>query len=226
MSNWDRFVSTFLDMNVAERYLPALIHGLGVTLAGGIAVVGTGIATGLMLALLRTLKFAPLNFLIIAFVDVFRALPPLAIILIVYFGLPNVGILLPGFVVLWLCLSLVLSAFSEEIFWAGITSVAEGQWMAGRATGLTFFQTLSAIILPQAIRLAVPPLTNRTISITKNLALGSAIGVNEILGEASSGLSMSSNATPLTVGAGLYVLVFIPLIIVSRLLERRFERRG
>ena len=76
------------------------------------------------------------------FADVFRALPPLVIVLLVYFGLPNVGINLSSFAVLWLTLSLVLAAFCEEIFWAGIVSVPKGQWEAARSTGLTFLGTL------------------------------------------------------------------------------------
>jgi len=180
----------------------------------------------MLLASLRTLGIRAINIPIILFVDIFRALPPLAIILVIFFGLPNVGIVLPSLVVLWISLGAVLAAFSEEVFWAGITSVPQGQWMASRSTGMTFGQTLFSIILPQAVKLAIPPLTNRTISITKNLALGSAIGVNEILGQANSALSMSSNATPLTMGAFLYVLVFAPLILASRMLERRYQWGG
>ena len=141
------------------------------------AVVVTGIALGLALAIVRAFALGPLNALIVVFVDVFRALPPLVLVLLVYFGLPNVGINLPSFAVLWLVLSLVLAAFAEEIFWAGILSVAEGQWEAARSTGLSFAQTLAYVVLPQAVRLTVPPLTNRTIAITKNTALGTVIGV-------------------------------------------------
>ncbi|HEV2557944.1 MAG TPA: amino acid ABC transporter permease [Microvirga sp.] len=225
MSNWERFVATFLDPVVAARYFPDILAGVGVTLAAGIAVVITGIALGLSLAVLRALAWRPVVWLVVAFVDILRALPPLVLLLIVYFGLPNVGVVLPSFVVLWLVLSAVLAAFSEEVFWAGITSVNRGQWLAARATGMTFLQSLVWVILPQAVRLAIPPLTNRTISITKNTALGSAIGVSEILGRATSAQAFSGNATPLTIGAVLYILVFIPLVLTSRWLERRYGWR-
>ena len=223
MSKWDLFVFTFLNADVASRYWLQIVQGLSVTIFVGLAVIVTGIGMGLVLAAVRALEIRPVNTMIKLFVDLFRSLPPLAIILVVYFGLPNIGIVLPGLVVLWLSLGCVLTAFAEEVFWAGITSVHPGQWMAARSTGLGFGQTLIWVILPQAVRLAIPPLTNRTISITKNLALGSAIGVSEILGQANSALSMSSNATPLTIGAFLYVLVFVPLIVFSRLLERRYR---
>src|SRR5439155_254454 len=93
----------------------------------------------------------PMNALIVVFVDMFRALPPLVLVLLVYFGLPNIGINLPSFVVLWLVLALVLAAFAEEIFWAGILSIPKGQWEAARSTGLGFLGTLAYIVLPQAI---------------------------------------------------------------------------
>lgn len=225
MSNWDRFVATFLDVGIAAHYLPDLLAGAAITLLLGIAVVASGIGLGLALASLRTLNWRPLNVLMIVFIDVCRALPPLVIILIIFFGLPNIGIVLPSFVVLWLSLSAVLAAFSEEVFWAGITSVPPGQWMAARSTGLSRGQTLLYVVLPQAVRLAIPPLTNRTISITKNLALGSAIGVNEILGRAMSAQAFSFNATPLVLGAFLYVLLFVPLVVTSRWLERQYGWR-
>jgi polar amino acid transport system permease protein len=225
MSNWDRFLATFFDLEIAARYMPDLLAGAVISLLLGIAVVVTGIGFGLVLASIRSFGSRIANFFIIVFIDLFRALPPLVIILIIYFGLPNVGIVMPSFLVLWLSLSAVLASFAEEVFWAGITSVPGGQWMAARSTGLTRIQTLIYVVLPQAARLAIAPLTNRTISITKNLALGSAIGVNEILGRAMSAQAFSFNATPLTIGAFLYVLIFLPLVIGSRWLERQYGWR-
>ena len=150
----------------------------------------TGLALGLALAVIRAFQVKPLNALIVVFVDMFRALPPLVIVLIVYFGLPNVGISIPSFAVLWLVLSLVLAAFAEEIFWAGILSVPKGQWEAARSTGFSFLGTLAYIVLPQAVRLTVPPITNRTVAITKNTALGTVIGVPEILNQATTAQSL------------------------------------
>jgi polar amino acid transport system permease protein len=206
MTAWDRFVFTFFNAEVAARTWRDVASGLGVSVLAGLAVVAAGIGLGALLAGLRSFGFRLANAPILVFVDVFRALPPLAIILVVFFGLPNVGVTLPSLVVLWLSLSLVLAAFAEEVFWAGITSVPQGQWLAARSTGLSFTGALVHVVFPQAFRLAIPPLTNRTISITKNLALGSAIGVDEILGRASSELSLTSNATPLTIGAAFYIL--------------------
>ena len=222
MEGLDRFTASFLDPGVAARYGPGILGGVAVTIGIGLAVVVTGIAAGLGLAVLRSLGNRLVGFVIVGLVDVLRALPPLVIILVIYFGLPSIGIVLPSFVVLWLSLSAVLAAFAEEVFWAGITAVPQGQWMAARSTGLTFGQTLAEVVLPQALRIAIPPLTNRTIAITKNTALGSAIGVSEILGRAMSAQSFAGNATPLTIAAFLYLLIFLPLVVASRSLERRY----
>ena len=205
MEGWSRFLDTFFNWMVIERYLPAIMKGVVVTIEIAAAVVVAGILFGLALAIVRAFRVLAVNALIVVFVDVFRALPPLVLILLVYFALPNIGISLPSFAVLWLVLALVLAAFAEEIFWAGILSIPKGQWEAARSTGLSFLGTLAYIVLPQAIRLTVPPLTNRTIAITKNTALGTVIGVGEILNQATTAQSFSGNATPLMMGAIAYV---------------------
>jgi len=219
------FLETFFKPNLIEQYLPSILRGVVTTVEIAFAVVVTGLVLGLLLAVMRSFQIKPANALIVIFVDMFRALPPLVIVLLVYFGLPNVGISIPSFAVLWLVLSLVLAAFAEEIFWAGILSVPKGQWEAARSTGLTFLGTLSYIVLPQAVRLTVPPITNRTVAITKNTALGMVIGVPEILNQATSAQSFSGNATPLMMGAIAYVLLFIPVVALGRFLETRFAWR-
>jgi polar amino acid transport system permease protein len=225
MDGWSRFLDAFFKPDLIERYFPAIMKGVVVTIEVAAAVVVTGIALGLVLAVARSFRVLPLSALIVVFADVFRALPPLVLILLVYFGLPNVGINLPSFTVLWLVLALVLAAFAEEIFWAGILSVPKGQWEAARSTGLSFLATLTSVVLPQALRLTVPPITNRTVAITKNTALGTVIGVGEILNQATTAQSFAGNATPLMMGAIAYVVLFIPVVVLGRFLETRFAWR-
>lgn len=219
----ERFLDTFFNGPVIERYLPAILEGFVVTLELAVLVVVTGTLLGLLLACLRSYRIRALNIPIVAFADIFRALPPLVIILIVYFGLPNVGISLSAFLVIWIVLGLVLGAFAEEIFWAGILSVDRGQWQAARSTGLTYTQALVHVVLPQAVRLTVPPLTNRAIAITKSTALGMVIGLADILGAATTAQSFSGNASPLMMAAIAYVVLFLPLVIAARWLESRFK---
>jgi polar amino acid transport system permease protein len=225
MEAWSRFIDVFFKWGLIERYFPAIMKGVAVTIEIAAAVVLTGIALGLILAIVRAFRFLPVSALIVVFADVFRALPPLVLVLLVYFGLPNLGISLPSFAVLWLVLSLVLAAFAEEIFWAGLLSVPKGQWEAARSTGLGFIGTLAYVVLPQALRLTVPPITNRTVAITKNTALGTVIGVGEILNQATTAQSFSGNATPLMMGAIAYVILFIPVVVLGRFLETRFAWR-
>jgi polar amino acid transport system permease protein len=163
-----------------------------------------------------------LNLLIVAFVDVLRAVPPLVLIIILYFALPTVGVRMSGFVATWLALSAILAAFAEEIFWAGILAVPRGQWEAARSTGLSFVQAMSHVVLPQAVRITIPPLTNRTIAITKGTALGATVAVGEILYQAQTGYSFSYNPSPLTLGAIAYLILFIPVVWFGRWVETRF----
>jgi polar amino acid transport system permease protein len=219
------FIDTFFRRDLFVRYLPDILSGMVVTIEIASLVVITGIGLGLALAIVRSFRVRLVNFALVVFVDIARAIPPLVLILIIYFGLPSVGVTLPSKAVLWLVLSLVLAAFTEEIFWAGILSVRQGQWDAARSTGLSYSLTLLYVILPQAVRLTVPPLTNRAIVITKNTALGTVIGVPEILAQATSAESFSFNATPLLMGAIAYLVLFVPVVIAGRYIEKRFAWR-
>jgi polar amino acid transport system permease protein len=218
----NRFADTFLNWEVMAQYAPKILEGAWVTIQIAVAVVIAGIASGLALAVLRAFRFRIANALILVAVDVLRALPPLVIIILFYFALPAVGIQMSAWVATWLALSLVLMAFSEEIFWAGILAVPKGQWEAARSTGLSFLQTLRDVVLPQAVRLTIPPLTNRTIAITKNTALGAVVAVGEILYQAQSAYSFSYNPSPLLLGAAAYLVLFIPVVYFGRWVETRF----
>lgn len=217
-----RFVDTFLNWQVMAQYAPKILEGAWVTIQIAAAVVAAGIASGLALAVLRAFRFRVANFLIVAAVDVLRALPPLVLIFLFYFALPTVGVQMSAWAATWLALSLVLMAFAEEIFWAGILAVPKGQWEAARSTGLSSLQTLRDVVLPQAVRLTIPPLTNRTIAITKNTALGAVVAVGEILYQAQSAYSFSYNPSPLLLGAAAYLLLFIPVVYFGRWVETRF----
>jgi polar amino acid transport system permease protein len=225
VSAFERFLESFFNPKLMLRYWPDIAQGMLVTVEIALAVLASGLALGLGLALARSYRIAPVSAAIVVFVDVFRALPPLVLILIIYFGLPSVGVNLSAFAVLWLVLSLVLAAFAEEAIWAGILSVRRGQWDAARSTGLGFGQALIHVVLPQAVRLAIPPLTNRTIAITKNTALGTVIGVGEVINQAQTAVSFSGNATPLMMAAVGYLAIFAPVVALGAFVEKRFAWR-
>tara|TARA_Y100001968_G_scaffold61879_1_gene52619 strand:- start:1310 stop:1981 length:672 start_codon:yes stop_codon:yes gene_type:complete len=218
----DAFLDQFFNKAVMMKYLPDVIGGLWVTLALAGSVIVTGVLLGLALSCLRSFQIRWINWGIVLFIDLFRALPPLVLLIVGYFGLPYVGLKLSGFAISWICLSCVLAAFAEEIFWAGIISVHKGQWEAARSTGLGFSQTLFSVVIPQAVRMTIPPLTNRTIAITKNTALASVVAVQEMLTVAQTSLAYAANTSPLTLAAIGYLMVFFPLVILSRWVESRF----
>lgn len=225
MDSVDRLLSTFFNVDVAMRYWPDILFGMGITVGLSIVVTITGLAFGLALALLRAMQRDWLSLPIIAFVDIMRALPPLVIIIIFFFAFPLIGISMSAFTATWLSLSLVLAAYAEESLWGGILSLPRGQSEAARSTGLTWWQTMTAVILPQAFRLAIPPLTNRVIATSKNVALGSVVALSEVLNNAQSATSVAGNPTPLTMAALAYLVIFIPVMLGARRLETRMQWR-
>jgi polar amino acid transport system permease protein len=222
MTGLERLGFSFFNLEVMARYLPAIVGGFVLTVELALAVIVTGLALGLALALVRSLGIRPLGWAIVFVVDLLRTLPPLVVLVLFYFALPHVGVRMSGFTAIWASLSLVLAAFAEEIFWAGILAVPRGQWEAARSTGLSFGQALTLVVLPHALRLTIPPLTNRAIAITKGTALASVVGVPEILTQAVTGQSFSGNASPLTLGAAAYLVLFVPFVVLGRFIETRF----
>jgi polar amino acid transport system permease protein len=217
----DSLLDNYFNLPILIQYFPSILGGFWVTLGVAALTIVVGIGTGLVLATLRCLGSRWLNVPIICYVDLFRTLPQLVVIVFVYFGLPYAGITLSPFAATVLALGAVLSAFSTEIFWASIMSLPRGQWDAAKSLGLGFLGTLFLVLLPQAVRIAIPLLTNRAIAITKGTALGTAVALPEILGRAQSAMAIAANPSPLTLAAAFYLIFFIPLVIASRWLEQR-----
>ncbi len=213
----------FFNFELIQPYLPQLWSGFLLTLAMAVSTVVTGIALGLVLAIIRAYQVKAINALIVVFIDVFRAIPQLVVIVVVYFALPAINITLSPVIATIAGLSLILAAFSEEIFWGGLGAIARGQWEAARSTGMSFSQALAYVILPQVLRNSIAPLTNRAIGITKGTALGSVIAVPELLNVASSVQSTIANPTPMMVSAVLFCLIFLPFVRLTRWLETRFN---
>jgi polar amino acid transport system permease protein len=222
LSSLDRYLASFFNAEVAARYVAPMIDGMLLTIGLGLCVIATGLVLGLALAVLRIQHVKLINGFIIAFADIFRALPPLVVIILLFFAFPYIELSMSAFTATWLALSLVLAAFTEEIFWAGMLAIPKGQWEAARSTGMGSWGTLVHVILPQAVRMTVPPLTNRTIAITKGTALGSVVALHELLNVSSSASSEAGNATPLVMGAVAYLILFIPFVVLGRWVETRF----
>jgi polar amino acid transport system permease protein len=212
-------LDNFFNRQILAQYGPSILGGFWLTVEVALATIAIGVITGLVLAIVRAMRWKPADVAIIVFVDVFRTLPQLVVIVFLYFGLPYADIQLSPFGATVLALGAVLAAFATEIFWAAIQAVPQGQWDAARSLGLGFLKILFLVILPQAIRIAVPLLTNRAIAITKGTALGTAVALPELLGRAQSAMAIAANPSPLTLAAAFYLLFFVPLVVASRWLE-------
>lgn len=215
----ERFAEYYLNLEILERYWPDILPGIWVTLAVAAATVAIGVGLGLLMAIVLVARVPLLRWLVTCWIEVFRTLPQLAVIVFVYFGLPYAGVTLSPFWATAGALGAVLSAFAAEIFRSAIQALPRGQWDGAAALGLRFRETFFLVILPQVIRLAVPLLTNRAIAITKGTALGTAVSLPEILGRAQSVMAIAANPSPLSLAAALYLVMFLPLVIASRWLE-------
>ena len=220
----DRLGEYYFNTSVMAAALPAVLRGFGVTVLVTLCLIGFGLALGLVLALLRLGAVRPVRWVVAAYVDVFRTLPQLVILIVLYFAMPYLGLSLSPFAATVLGLGAVLAAFAADIFYAAIRAVPPGQWDAARALGLRPVPMFALVILRQAIELAVPLLTNRSIAIAKGTALGSAIALPETLSSAQSVTAITANPSPLTLAAALYLVLFIPLVALSRVIERRVAR--
>jgi polar amino acid transport system permease protein len=184
---------------------------------------------GLILSLIRLSRFKALRFIAGAYIDFFRGLPLLLLLVFVYAGLATAGIVLPAMAAAIVSLTLCYGAYSAEIFRAGIQAIPKGQMEAARSLGMTQWQAMRNVILPQAIKLVIPPLTNEFIAMIKDTSLLSVISVPELLFTAKEKMGVVANPTPLTVAALIYVVFTIPLIRLAARLEkkrRRKTRRG
>lgn len=225
----DDLLRNFFDVQHMYTLLPELLHGLRVTVEIAALSLAGGLLLGLLLALVRAglrtrgcpawLRWSEV--LIVIYVDVARALPPLVTLVVVYFALPYLGVFVPRFWSAVLVFVLVLGAFAEEGFRAGIEALDRGQMEAARALGLTFLQGMMHVVAPQAVKIAIPELTGRMVSITKDVSLASVIGVSDLLRVAKLDIARSGNYSSLIAAAILFTLLFLPLMRLSMLLERR-----
>lgn len=218
------FLFTFLNRKVLLASVPEVAAGFVVTVELAALIVVAGLAAGFALAVLRLPGWRAVNWPMVFLVDLLRAVPPLVMIVLLFFGLPSAGVQLSGFAATFLALAAVLAAFAEEIFFAAIRAVPPGQMETARSLGLHPAPALALVVVPQAMRIALPPLTNRTVAIVKGTSFGSVVGVAEILGAAQSGVSLSGNPSPLLLGTLAYAVLFTPVVALARRIEGRFAR--
>lgn len=217
-------IDTFFNVRVFRDTFPLLLSGLSTTLLLGIVSNIVGLALGLGLALSRLYGNRPTRWASIAYIDVFRAIPLLVLLVVVYYALPFLGIRLSPFMAATTAISMVAGAYCAEIFRAGIEAVPKGQFEAARALGLSTVATMVKVVLPQALRLVVPPVTSNAVSVLKDTALASVVAMPDLLKQATQAQALAANPTPLIVAAGLYLLILLPLVRLVGWVERRWQR--
>ncbi|TDE34344.1 amino acid ABC transporter permease [Antarcticimicrobium sediminis] len=214
MSN---FIDLFFNLDIMAQAWPLLLKGLIITLKLCAVVILLGLAGGLLLALGALSPRKWLKWPTIGFIDLFRALPPLVVLIFVYSGLPFAGLELTPFMAVVLAFFLNNSAYFAEVFRAGIQSVPKGQPEAAQATGLSQVQSLVHVILPQAIRNVLPDLLSNTVEVVKLTSLASVVSLSELLYSANMARSITYNSSPLVLAALIYLAILWPLVrLISR----------
>ncbi|MCR8642274.1 amino acid ABC transporter permease [Paenibacillus sp. N1-5-1-14] len=214
-----------MDFTIFTRYFDTYMQGFGYTiLSSVIALIGSFII-GTIIAIFRITNIKPLQWFGTAYVEVMRNIPLLLVVFAFYIGLPYMGITLSGFICGTAGLTFYTAAFIAEAIRAGIMAVPKGQSEAARATGMTYVQTMWHVILPQAIKIVIPPLSNQFINLVKNSSvLGMFAGLDLMyFGDHIASETYATVDTYFFV-AVLYLILTLPLSYLSLYLERRLAR--
>lgn len=219
------FVDTFLNGQVLLSSLPALWRGFLFTIAIGVASIILGTIAGLIVSIMRIYAPAALRYVAIAYIDVFRAMPMLVVLILIYYALPFIGIRLSAWTAVILAFSMVMAAYSAEVFRAGIESVPRGQFEAAEALGISFPVAFTKVILPQAMRTIIPPITSNCVSMFKETSLASTVAIPELLKEGQDAQAYFANPTPLIGAAVVYLILLLPMVRLVAILEAKFNKQ-
>jgi polar amino acid transport system permease protein len=219
-------IETFFNSDVLWSSLPALLRGLLNTLLLGLLSIAIGVPAGLGVAVLRLYAPRPIRWLTIGYIDIFRATPVLVVLILIYYALPFLGIRFSSWTSAVIAFSIVMAAYSAEVFRSGIESVPSGQFEAAAALGLPFMVTLRKVVIPQAIRIVIPPTTSNCVSMFKDTSLASTVALPELLKEAQDAQALYANPTPLIGAAIVYIIFLWPMVRLVTMLEQRYKREG
>jgi polar amino acid transport system permease protein len=231
MPRWDRVRESFFNGERFRDSFPRLLEAFVLDIKIFAWSTPSIFLLALFVAIARNSRSAalfPVRALTIAFTDIMRGVPVILWIYLIGFGVPGLGLSRPwNSPLIWGSVALVLtySAYVAEVFRAGIESIHESQRAAARSLGLSSWQTMRHVVLPQAIRRVVPPLMNDMVSLQKDVALVSLIGPIEILRQAGIDKSKFANFTPYVVAACIFLLITIPLTRTTDYLIERERRR-
>jgi polar amino acid transport system permease protein len=217
-------IDIFFNLSVLERALPMLLRGLWYTLTLGATAIVLGSALGVLVTLVRLYAPRPLRLLAVLYIDLVRAMPVLVLLIVIYYALPFAGLTLSSFAAAATALVMVLAAFTAEVVRAGIQAVPRGQFEAASALGLGFWLAMRKVILPQAIRIVIPPHASNCVSVIKDTALASVVALSDLLKQATDAQALFANPTPLIGAALIYIAILWPLVRLTGWLETRAQR--
>ena len=210
----------------AAEFAPILIQGAGITVLITISALVLSTLLGLVWALMRSSHIKTLSLLSAGFVNTIRGIPILVQLFYIYFVLPDLGIDLNAFQAGAIGLGVAYSAYMSEVFRAGIEAIDVGQIEAAQSIGMTRSLIMRRVVLPQALRIALPPYGNNLIMLLKDSSQTSAITVAELsLQSKLIAASTFKNMTVFTLGAIGYLVLSLPLIFVVSRLEKRFKAK-
>jgi polar amino acid transport system permease protein len=229
---WAEVQRSFLDGRVFADALPSVVRSFAVNVQLFVAAEILVLVFGLFIAVLRSLPgpvFFPVRIMATIYADIFRAIPGVLVIFLLGFGIPGLGLVdpkTPSIIYGVAALTLVYSAYVSEVYRAGIDSVHPSQDAAARSLGLSRWQSLRHVVIPQAIRRVIPPLLNDFIGLQKDTVLVSFIGVVEIFRQAQIKQAAAFNFTPYMAVALVFVVLTIPLARLTDVLIARDRRRA
>jgi polar amino acid transport system permease protein len=222
----DDFLNAFFSLDIISQAWPILLQGFWVTLWLSALVIPLGLISGTVLALLSTVHSRWVAWPLWAWVDFFRAIPPLVLLVFIYAGLPFAGFEVSAVGAVALGFFLNTGAYYGEILRAGIESVPRGQLEAARSTGLTRWQAMQHVILPQAVRNVLPDLISNTLEVVKLTSIASVVALPELLFQARQAQSVTYNASPIMAAAIIYFILLWPVVrLLSRLENRQLAVR-
>lgn len=217
------FINEFFNGNTFRKSMPYVLGGLSLTLRLAVVSEVFILTVGLIIAMARISRVRVLRVLAIIYIDVIRGMPLLLQILIVYYGLAYLGFKLDPFVAGVAALTICYAAYEAEIFRAGIESIHKGQMEAARSLGMGYLKAMRYVILPQAIRNVIPPLSNEFIALLKDTALLSVIALAEVTRRATEMMGKYYNVTPLVCAAICYLIITLPLMRLVQYVTKKLS---
>lgn len=206
------FVDEFLNWSIFKQIFWYVFAGLKITISVALVSEALILVTGLLVALVRISRIRAFRFLAAVYIDVIRGIPLLVQIFIVYYGVAILGLKMNVYWAGVLAMTVCYAAYEAEIYRAGIESIHKGQMEAARSLGMGYFKAMRYVVLPQAVRNVIPPLSNEFIALIKDTSLLSVIGLAEVTRRASMMFGKKFNITCFVAGAVCYLIITIPLM--------------